>query len=465
MSHAETVHTLQPAAGATDALVKFTSNLRYDALPADAKHYAKRHLLDTVGVMIAGAGGSIATQAENVLKLVRPAGTVPVTGRSRRADLLDAAFLGGTAAHGIELDDGYRHGSAHCGCVVIPAVIPMAADRKASGAQLIEAIVCGYETNIALARACAPDLRHRGFHPTSAVGPFGAAMATGKLRGLNAQQLANALGLAASSSAGLFAFVAGGGDVKRLHAGHASREGMQAALLAEQGTEGPPNVIEGRDGFMQAFAFGRIDKARPITLPPQAEYGITDCYIKPYACCRHIQPAVEAAFGLCADEDIKFDDIKKVDVETYKIATEHAHVPWDDFASAQLSFPYLMGLATRYRGVKFEHFDDKNRADPAFTDFASKLTVSAPAEIDQLYPKLRPARVTITTSKGKFVRQADEAWGSRQVPLDDEGLIAKFHGLVGPVFGEPRARQLSELLWNVEALDNVAPLAEALAKV
>jgi 2-methylcitrate dehydratase PrpD len=240
---------------------------------------------------------------------------------------------------------------------------------------------------------------------------------------------------------------------------------MQAALLAEQGTEGPPNVIEGRDGFMQAFAFGRIDKARPITLPPQAEYGITDCYIKPYACCRHIQPAVEAAFGLCADEDIKFDDIKKVDVETYKIATEHAHVPWDDFASAQLSFPYLMGLATRYRGVKFEHFDDKNRADPAFTDFASKLTVSAPTEIDQLYPKLRPARVTITTSKGKFVRQADEAWGSRQVPLDDEGLIAKFHGLVGPVFGEPRAKRLSELLWNVEALDNVAPLAEALAKV
>ena len=258
--------------------------------------------------------------------------------------------------------------------------------------------------------------------------------------------------------------VAGGGDVKRLHAGHASREGMQAALLAEQGPEAPPNVIEGRDGFMQAFAFGRIDKARPITLPPQAEYGITDCYIKPYACCRHIQPAVEAAFGLCTDEDIKFDDIRKVDVETYKIATEHAHVPWDDFASAQLSFPYLMGLATRYRGVKFEHFDDKNRTDPAFTDFANKLTVSAPTEIDQLYPNLRPARVTITTSKGKFVRQADEAWGSRQVPLDDEGLIAKFRGLVGPVFGEPRARQLSELLWNVEALDNVAPLAEALAK-
>src|SRR4029079_8306583 len=187
------------------------------------------------------------------------------------------------------------------------------------------AIVTGYETNICLARACAPELRQRGFHPTSAVGPFGAAMATAKLRGLDATQRAHALGIAASSASGLFAFVGGGGDIKRLHAGHASREGMQAALLAEQGTEGPPNVIEARDVFMQAFAFGRIDKARPIKLPPEAEYGITDCYIKPYACCRHIQPAVEAMFQLLNDEQIAFDDIEKVEVETYKIAAEHAH--------------------------------------------------------------------------------------------------------------------------------------------
>jgi 2-methylcitrate dehydratase PrpD len=464
MSHAEAIHTLQPAAGATEALVNFTGALRYDALPEDARHYARRHLLDTVGVMIAGAGGAVATQAEAVLKAVRPAGKIPVPGRARRADLLDAAFLGGTAAHGIELDDGYRHGSAHCGCVVIPAALAIAYDRHASGRALIEAVIAGYETNIALARACAPDLRQRGFHPTSAVGPFGAAMATGKLRGLTKQQFANALGIAASSSAGLFAFVNGGADIKRLHAGHASREGMQAALLAEQGVEGPPQVIEARDGFMQAFAFGRMDKARPIALPPQAEFGITDCYIKPYACCRHIQPAVEAMFGLCNDENIKAEDIKTVEVETYKIAAEHAHVPWDDFASAQLSFPYLMGLAARYRGVKFEHFDEKTRRDPAFAEFARKLTVSAPPEIDQLYPKLRPARVTVTTPKGKFTRQADEAWGSRQVPLDDEGLIAKFLGLVGPVFGEARAKDLSERLWSIEKATDIAPLVEALAK-
>ena len=464
MSHAEALQTLHPAAGATVAIVEFVSELRHAALSDEVRHYARRHLLDTVGVMIAGAPGTIATQAQTVIAAVRPPGQIPVPGRKRRADLLDAAFLGGTAAHGIELDDGYRHGSAHCGCVVIPAALAVATDGKASGAALINAIVAGYETNISLARACAPDLRHRGFHPTSAVGPFGAAMATGKLRGLNSQQFANALGIAASSAAGLFAFVNGGADIKRLHAGHASREGLQAALLAEQSVEGPPQVIESRDGFMQAFAFGRVDRARPIALPPTVEFGITDCYIKPYACCRHIQPAVEATFQLLNDKNIPFEDITKVEVETYKIAAEHAHVPWDDFASAQLSFPYLIGLAARYRGIKFEHFDDKTRHDPAFAAFADKLSITAPAEIDQLYPKLRPARVTVTTAKGKFMRQADEAWGSRLVPLDDAGLIDKFRGLVGPLFGEQRAKDLSQKLWDIEKLDNLATLAEELAQ-
>ncbi len=464
MAHAETVHTLQPAKGATAAIVSFVSSLRGAELSPEVIHYAKRHLLDTIGVMIAGASGDVATRAENVVASVRGAGKIPVPGRARRADLLDAAFLGGTAAHGIELDDGYREGSAHCGCVVIPAALSIAYDRHVNGRALLEAIVAGYETNIALARACAPDLRQRGFHPTSAVGPFGAAMATGKLRALPAEKLKNALGIAASSSAGLFAFVNGGGDIKRLHAGHAAREGMQAAMLAEQGVEGPPDVIEARDGFMQAFAFGRLDKARAITLPPAAPFGITDCYIKPYACCRHIQPAIEALYGLLNDEKIATDDIRRVDVETYKIAAEHAHTGWDDFASAQLSFPYLMGLAARFRGIKFEHFDEKTRRDPAFAAFAKKLNVTAPAEIDQLYPKLRPARVKVTTAHGSFTRQSDEALGSRQVPLDDAGLNDKFLGLVAPVLGDTHVAELSKRLWTIDEIDNVTTLVETMAK-
>src|SRR5712692_9329321 len=364
MAHAEALQTLHPAAGATEAIVEFASGLRHAALTDQVRHYARRHLLDTVGVMIAGAGGEVASRAEAVLAAVRPAGRIPVPGRARRADLLDAAFLGGTAAHGIELDDGFRQGSVHPGCVVVPALLALGYDGRITGAALIEAMVAGYEAEIAIGRACHPDLRQRGFHPAAAVGVFGAVMAAGKLRGLTAGQLANALGIAASSAAGLFAFVNGGGDIKRLHAGHASREGLQAALLAEQGVEGPPDVIEARDGFMQAFAFGRADKARAalaseasgqrgnpivrahsasedareradatrpepgssaraIALPPAVTFGITDCYIKPYPCCRHIQPAVEALIGLLEDENIATADVIRVDTETYRIAAAH----------------------------------------------------------------------------------------------------------------------------------------------
>jgi len=464
MKQAE-AHTLHPAAGATDTIVSFTSDLRYADLSDEVRYYARRHLLDTVGVMIAGAPGDVASDAEKMVDAVRAgSGKIPVPGRAKRHDILDAAFLGGTAAHGIELDDGYRVGSAHCGCTIVPAALSVGYERAISGAQLIEAVVAGYEVAICLARACAPDLRQRGFHPTSAVGPFGAAVAVAKLRGLTAQQIADALGIAGSAAAGLFAFVNGGADIKRLHAGHAAREGIQAALLAELGVQGPPNVIEARDGFMQAFAFGRSDRARPISLPPDAQFGITDCYIKPYACCRHIQPAVEALFGLMNDERIDADEISHVHVETYRIAAEHAHTGWDDYASAQLSFPYLMGVAARFRGIKVHHFNEATRRDPAFGAFAEKVTITAPQEIDQLYPKLRPARVTVTTPRGKFVRQADEALGSRLVPLDDAGLEQKFIDNVEPVLGEVHAKALVRQLWDVETIEDIRPLVDATAR-
>jgi 2-methylcitrate dehydratase PrpD len=324
--------------------------------------------------------------------------------------------------------------------------------------------VAGYETVTAIGGACHPDLRQRGFHPTGAVAIFGAAMAAGKLCSLSARQLADALGIAASSSAGLFAFVNGGADIKRLHAGHAAREGLQAALLARQGIEGPRHVLEARDGFMQAFGFGRTGQARGIALPPAVPFGITDCYIKPYPCCRHIQPAVEALIGLVTDENIATQEVTRIDAATYRIAAEHAETGWDDFASAQLSFPYLMALALKFRAIRLEHFAEPMRRDPALAALAAKLHVTAPPEIERLYPQLRPARVTVTTAHGTFTRQADEALGSRLVPLDDQGLQAKFLGLVEPALGAPAATDLARRLWAIEEVDDVGLLVEAMAK-
>ena len=168
--------------------------------------------------------------------------------------------------------------------------------------------------------------------------------------------------------------------------------------------------------------------------------------------------------GLLNDENIASEQVQRVEVATYRIAAEHAGTGWDDFASAQLSFPYLMGLALKFRAIKFEHFSEPMRRDPAFAAIARKLTVTAPADVDRLYPQLRPARVTVTTARGRFTRQADEALGSRIVPLDDAGLKAKFFDLVGPVLGAERAKELAEQLWSVDTIGDVAPLVESRAK-
>ena len=137
---------------------------------------------------------------------------------------------------------------------------------------------------------------------------------------------------------------------------------------------------------------------------------------------------------------------------------------WNDFASAQLSFPYLMALALKFRAIRFEYFNEDVRGDAELAALARKFHISAPPEIDRLYPQLRPARVTVMTEGHEFTRQADEALGSRLLPLDDADLQAKFRDLVAPVHGGNGADGLAKRLWAIDELDDVASLVEALAK-
>lgn len=447
--------------GATDALIKFAMGLRWSDLDAAVKHAAKRHVLDTLGAIIAGAAGDLTDRVEGVLGGVRVAGQVVVPGRKRRADLLDAAFISGTAGHGTELDDGYRLGSVHPGVPVVPAVAALAYEKRVGGLRFLEAVVIGYETVCAVSRICHPLMRRRGFHPTGVVGVLGAAMASARLLDLAPDKIANALGIAASSGAGLFAFLNGGADVKRLHAGHAAREGLQAALFAANGIEGPPQVFETVDGFAQAFAFGQDAASSNFTLSPGAPFGITDCYVKPYACCRHLQPAVEALIDLMKANSLKTEDVKDIKVETYSIAAAHAHTDWVDFASAQLSFPYIMALGLKYGWIKLEHFKAETRQNPEVTRLCKLVHVEATPEMDALYPQHRPAKVTVTTSRGVFHKEAMEALGAPELPLSDDGLGQKFLDLVSPSLGADYARRILDDLWRLDSVGDIVPLFDA----
>ncbi len=454
------------ALGATRRLARLASSLAYGDLDAPTRHAARRHILDTLGACLAGSHQTVTAAAEAVLAETVPAGAVPVPGRSRRADALSAAYLAGASAHGLELDDGYRAGSVHPGAVVVPAALAAGYGLGSSGAALMTAVTAGYEAAARIAAAAQPELRRRGFHATAATGVFGAAAAAGALHGLGEDAMENAFGLAASSAAGLFAFVQGG-DVKRLHPGHAAREGLLAARLAARGVTGPPGVLECRDGFFQAFAgadVGERDASHIDIFADWDGFAVADCYIKPYPCCRHFHAALDALFEILRTQDLAPDRVAAIEVGTYAFAAAHGAAGWGSLAAAQLSFPFVMATALHERAIALGHFSEASRNDPKVTADCAKVRVTVDPECEARYPRFRPAKVTLRTTDGRaFHGAVDEPLGAPRNPLDDAALGAKYLDLAVPVLGAERAQATLEMLWRLDELAEVTELCDALA--
>lgn len=443
---------------ASATLVDWARALEWESLDADTIHHAKRHLIDTIGAMLIGSLQQVTQSTDDALQSVQPSGSIPVLGRSSRWGLLDAVYLSGVMAHGTETDDGYRQGSLHPGAVVVPAIVPLAMREHSHGRQFLTALTVGYQAIGSVSAAAHPALRRHGFHPTSVVGPLGAALACSVLQGQTREQALHALGIAASSAGGLFAFKGGGADVKRLHAGHAAREGVLASVFAGQGLEGPRDVLEASDGFMQAYAGVAPGMPFTLDLPPIGVPTITDCYIKPYACCRHIQPAVDALQSLLREHQVGIEEINAIEVETYSIAREHAHVPWGTFAEAQLSFPYVLATAAQHGDLRIARFDANARASEVTARLAGRISVTASAAMDARYPHERPAEVRLITARGQWTCDVSEALGAPEMPVSDAQIDDKFLDLAGAAIGAVRARCALDELWRIDEGGDVGTL-------
>jgi 2-methylcitrate dehydratase PrpD len=457
----------QPAAapGPTKQLIRFATGLSYSDLTDAERKAIRRHVLDTLGACLAGSRGEAAQIAASVLRDVTAPGQFCAPGMEEKFDILSAAFLAGGSCHGIELDDGYRAGSLHPGTVVIPALLAAIQDGDYDGRQFMAAVAVGYETQCKIGEAMHPRTRERGFHNTSIAGVFAAAAAVGKLRGLDEPTLEQALGIAASSASGLFAFLHGGGEIKRLHPGHAAREGLFAVLLAERGMTGPVDVLESRDGFFAAYA--SPDRALRLSREPGkagAALAITRCYLKPYACCRHLHSAIDGILEIRRAQGLDIDAIKQIDIGTYAIAAEHAHTGWRDMASAQMSFPFCAALAATHGHVDLDDFSEAGRSDRAVIGSTAKVRIAVDPECDQIYPKARAARTVITTRDGRrFEQMVREPFGSSERPMPDDLVSAKFRKLAGVVLEPRKIAALETMVANLDMLASARDLARGVA--
>src|ERR1700722_5565094 len=243
-------------------LARRSAALRFEDLPADAVHWAKVGILDTVGVTVAG---SVEPCARIVGEVVAAGGTGAsrVFGTAERASALDAALINGTAAHALDFDDCNNTLGGHPSAPILPALFALADERLLDGRAFIAAYVAGFETECKLARGVNFHHYTKGWHATATLGVHGAAAAACHLMRLDAARTATALALASSLAAGLKANF--GTMTKPLHVGHCARSGLFAALLAARDFTANAGAFEHNQGFLEVFnGPGTYDTARML---------------------------------------------------------------------------------------------------------------------------------------------------------------------------------------------------------
>jgi 2-methylcitrate dehydratase PrpD len=443
------------AAAPTRALARFASGFDAGQLTTADRKEVIHHVLDTLVCCVAGASQPIVEAVAHLpgtrRRLAEDDG-VPVIGSPWRCDPLDAAYLMAAGAHALEMDDGNREGSIHPGTTVIPAALAVGYGSGARFADLIAAAVAGYEVAVSIAEILHPHASKRGFQTTPVAGTMGAAASAGRLLGLDADAMENALGIAASSSSGIFAYLTGGGNIKKLHPAHAAREGVLAALYAKQGVvQGPRGVIETRAGVLQAFGgLSNVDLAALRTR--RTGLAVVRSYLKPYPCCRHIHPAIDALVELRLGHEIGAADIARIEVGTYDAAMPHASLPWDTLNIAQLSFPYVMAVAAATGGVDLDAFSEASRGRADLAALAARITVTPDAQCNAEYPVHGPARVRITMTDGRvFEKYVNDPLGAPEQPMSMDMLTDKFAMALSAVLPHARAKSFAQSLYSDDA--------------
>ena len=408
-------------------LAEFLSSLEGRIAPARIAA-ACNCVIDTLGAIAYGAEQPWSRAAARHALATGRGGACTVVGWGEGASQAMAAFANGAAAHAFELDDVHEEAVNHPGAVVVPAALAVAEEIDASGLAFLEAVVVGYEAMGRAGLAVGP-VSHMlaGFHPTSMSGVFGAAAAVAHLRGLDADGINHAFGIAASLASGTMEFASSGGMAKRIHAARAAEGGVMAAALAADGFEGARDGLAGRYGFCRIFT----DDPQPQRLTEQMgeRWMIDEVTVKPYPSCSDLHPMVQATSELVAIHGLTADDIDRIVVHcTTKVCELNDMDGTASVMAAQYSAQFNVAAAVLADPADPATFDPERIADPALAALQAKVAAVVPTpEFDATYAWKQGARVEVTRTDGTVLeRTVHGQKGSMHAPLTDDEIDQKF---------------------------------------
>jgi 2-methylcitrate dehydratase PrpD len=428
-----------------DVLADFVARTSYDALGEDARHAARRCLLDFCGSALRGAVEPQAHMAREMADAIAAG-----TGASRFPDgaaltPAGAALVNGVSSHIVELDDLHNPSTFHPAAPIIPAVLAAAEREGASGMEVLRAIVLGYEVGIRIAEAVNPT-HYRYWHPTGTCGAFGAAAGVGVILGLDAEAMAHALGSAGTQASGLWAFIDEGAMSKHLHAGRAAENGLVAAYLAAQGFTGARRIVESPRGFVAATT----DEADPQValrgLGSRA-FKILENGFKVHACCGHTHTALDLAIEM--GERLPIEQIERVHVNTYQAAVDVAGIddprtPYE--ARFSLRFTTALGLTRGEAGL--ETFSDALVSDREIRALMKRIKIEIDPELTAQYPLEWGCKLTVAAHEGQtLTATALHPRGMPANPLSDVELHEKYRALADVAVGAETAERLAQRVW------------------
>jgi len=448
----------------TREIARFVSETSYDALPTEVRERAKALSLDLVGIAVRARHDAESTPAmiAAVNRLGLAGGACTVIGDGAGYAPAGAAMVNGTLAHSLDFDDTHAPGSLHPSAPIVPAALAAAEMSGADGKAVIAAVVAGYEVQIRLALALDPAAHYdQGFHPTATCGAFGAAAAAGRVLQLDAEGYANAFGIVLSMSSGSMQFLVNGAWTKRSHVGHAAMCGLVAATLAREGYQGAAEAIEGKWGFLHAYA--------PAADPAKAVDGLGRRWetmkiaVKPYPSCRYTHAAVDGVLALAREHGIQAGDVEEVTVGLpeagWKITgdPEPAKQSPKSVVDGQFSMAFCAAVALRSGGLAWDDYA-RHLGDPGTLALCKKVYTRVDPKAQADFPTEMSASLQIRTSRGAFETYVRTPKGEPANFLSAAELREKFDGLTGPYLSARRRDELANALLALEQARDMGPV-------
>lgn len=450
----------------TETIAAFIAGTDGQFLPAEGLRVAKKHLLDCLGVAVAGCREPA---VEILAGYIEEAGGRPqatMIGRPQRSSTGQAALINGVSAHVLDYDDCAEHGEhsswlGHPTAAMLPAILALAESQRSSGRECLAAYLIGFEVGGKIGLGVGHRHYDLGWHTTSTIGTMGAAAAAARLLRLDVERTRTALGIAGSLASGLRQNF--GTMTKPLHAGLAARNGVLAAGLAGRGFSADRDLLEAPAGFARIMSGGHGDDSSKMI------QGLGDPWaivaqgpdLKPYPCCRFTHRCIDAV--LCLKSRHRFDPraVREILCATSPILRSYLiHDRPATSLEAKFSLQYCTAVALLDGCVGLGSFAPERIARNDVQDLLIRVRYHHPRNTASIAEALdEPEEVTLRLDDGRvFSHSVAIARGDFRNPLSEDEVITKFHSCTEGVFSRQRRERLIECVLGLETVEDISTL-------